>query len=87
MSRSRKPRYLDGEALFEARVNAGLNQAELAERAGVRQHQISGWERGHTGCQIGTVHALATALGVRPVQLLRPRDPAAPPAAGQADAA
>jgi transcriptional regulator with XRE-family HTH domain len=71
MSKAAKPRYLSGEALRKARIAAGLEQAELADRAGATQGQVSGWERGHTGCRLGTLHKLANALGVDPITLVR----------------
>lgn len=70
MSKAERPRYLDGAALRRSRLAAGLEQSQLAERAKVTQGQISGWERGHTGCRIGTLHRLASALGIDPSELL-----------------
>jgi transcriptional regulator with XRE-family HTH domain len=70
MSKSAQPRYLDGEALRKARLAAGLEQAELADRCGAKQGQISGWERGWTGCRIGMLHKLAKALGCDPAGLM-----------------
>jgi transcriptional regulator with XRE-family HTH domain len=72
MSKAAKPRYLNGAALLEARKAAGLEQTELGERVGATQGQISGWERGHTGCRLGMVHALASALGIDPRNLMLP---------------
>lgn len=73
MSKSVQPRYLDGNALLDARLAAGLEQAELADRCGAKQGQISGWERGFTGCRIGMLHKLAAALNIPPQQLMRDR--------------
>lgn len=70
MSKSVRPRYLSGDALRQARLDAGLEQAELAERVGATQGQISGWERGQTGCRIGMLHKLAAALGREPGDLM-----------------
>lgn len=71
MSKAAKPRYLSGDALRKARIAAGLEQSQLADRAGVKQGQISGWERGHTGCRLATLHKLADALGVDHTALVR----------------
>ena len=38
---------VSGELLREARLRAGLTQAELAERAGTARSQVSRYERGH----------------------------------------
>jgi transcriptional regulator with XRE-family HTH domain len=70
MSKSVQPRYLSGDALKRARLNAGLEQAQLAGRVGATQGQVSGWERGQTGCRIGMLHKLATALGCEPAALM-----------------
>jgi len=60
---------LDGEKLQRARHERGLRQAELAAIAGVRQATISDLERGKPA-RIGTVKALADALGITPGDLL-----------------
>jgi len=71
MSRSARPRYLSGDALRQARKEAGLEQSELAQRVGATQGQIAGWERNHTGCRLGMLHKLAEALGKEPTALMR----------------
>jgi transcriptional regulator with XRE-family HTH domain len=76
MSKAVKPRYLDGAALRKARIAANLEQEQLAKLAGVKQGQVSGWERGHTGCRLGTLHKLAGVLGIDPVALMRDDDEA-----------
>jgi len=45
------------------RVMADLDQAELAERAGVHQTYVSLLERGKRGARAETVESLAAALG------------------------
>lgn len=70
MAKSAQPRYLDGKALRLARANAGLEQAELAEKVGVNQGQVSDWERGYNGCRLGMLHKLAGALGCMPADLM-----------------
>lgn len=65
-----QPRYLDGAALLRKRLDAGLEQAELAKRVDSDQRQISKWERGAYGCRLGMLHKLADALGCKPADLM-----------------
>lgn len=51
-----------GELLKAARQQAGLSQAELAEKIGCRQKQISNWERGDFLPVFGTIVRIADAL-------------------------
>lgn len=53
-----------GQRLFEARQNAGLSQAKIAELIGVPQQTYAGWER--RNCAINPEHLarLAEVLGV-----------------------
>jgi transcriptional regulator with XRE-family HTH domain len=56
-----------GELLRQYRQGARLTQAELAERAGLSEREISDLERGLTKRpHRGTIHLLATALGLAP---------------------
>lgn len=71
MAKSARPRYLDGKALRRKRLAAGLEQAQLAEMCGVKQHQVSGWETEYNGCRLGMLHKLAEALGCSPQELMR----------------
>ncbi len=52
------------EAVRQARQRAGLSQAELAERLGLRQSSVSQWERGVTKPKTVHLLALADALGI-----------------------
>jgi transcriptional regulator with XRE-family HTH domain len=66
------------EKLKDLRESAKLSQVELAERAGVTQRAISGWETGKREPLWSAVQKLATALGVSPEALtddqhVRPR--------------
>jgi transcriptional regulator with XRE-family HTH domain len=70
MSKAVQSRYLDGDALREARLAAGLEQSQLGKLVDATQGQISGWERGHTGCRLGTLHKLAKALNRQPSTLM-----------------
>ena len=71
MAKSAQPRYLDGKALRSKRLAAGLEQAQLAERCGATQSQVSGWETEYNGCRLGMLHKLAKALGCPPQELMR----------------
>ncbi|WP_295390468.1 helix-turn-helix transcriptional regulator [uncultured Thiodictyon sp.] len=55
---------LNGERLKRARIVAGLNQAELAQRCGVSQSHISGMERSVRAPSIEMLDTLAQTLGV-----------------------
>jgi transcriptional regulator with XRE-family HTH domain len=57
--------------LRELRTDRGLSQAQLAERAGLRQSTISELETGTSqSVAFSTLESLAKALGVEPGQLL-----------------
>src|SRR6476620_1914072 len=56
---------LFGVRLKELRVQSGLTQKELAERAGVAQRTVSGLEQSAYEPVWSTVLKLAAALGVR----------------------
>ncbi len=53
-----------GRRLADRRGRAGLTQAQLAERAGVRTETLNRIERGHTNPDFGTIRKLVTALVV-----------------------
>src|SRR5262245_50842438 len=63
---------LFGRRLRELRDAVGLNQAELAERAGVVPANISRWESGDREPLVSQVRKLADALGVPAEELLKP---------------
>ena len=54
------------KSLRDLRLEAGLTQAELARRAGVRQGTISAIENGHTRPHRSTRTEIARALGLPP---------------------
>ena len=61
--------------MFAARLRArreelGLNQAQLAELAGIYQANLSKMETGKMGVQLGTLDRLAACLGVSPSYLI-----------------
>jgi transcriptional regulator with XRE-family HTH domain len=68
-------RKLVGRNAARLRKAADLTQEQLAVRAGMSQQYISDLERGLCNPTIVTLYELATALGVGPVELVRPADP------------
>jgi len=50
-------------ALMQARIDADMTQAELAEKSGVRQSNISRIESGAVLPRLDTLEALAKAMG------------------------
>jgi transcriptional regulator with XRE-family HTH domain len=64
-----------GIRLQRLRADAGLNQAEVAERMGVSAPSVSSWEKGRARPKRGRVAKLAAILGVPTAALL---DDAAP---------
>lgn len=61
-----------GRNVRRARIEKGLTQEDLAERAQTSQFYISSLEAGRRNPTVETVHALAQALGVNWLSLLRP---------------
>lgn len=55
----------------QARVRAGLTQAELADRLGTSQAVVSRWERGRRTPTIATLAKIAEAIGATLVIDLR----------------
>jgi transcriptional regulator with XRE-family HTH domain len=64
-------RLLLGARLRERRTRAGLQLADLAERAGVSQAYLSDMERGRKLPTLQALDALAAALGTSAAALLR----------------
>jgi transcriptional regulator with XRE-family HTH domain len=64
-------RTVFGKNLREARIKAGLTQAELADRTGLTQQYVSLVEAGHQNITIGTMTALARVVGHDVTTLLR----------------
>lgn len=58
------PEYAVASAMIKARAQAGLTQAELAEKAGMTQAQVSRLESGQWPTP-ATIEKLARALGKR----------------------
>ena len=55
---------VSNDLLREARLRAGLSQAELAERAGTARSQISRYERGDVVPSLETLRRLIRACGL-----------------------
>jgi transcriptional regulator with XRE-family HTH domain len=65
-------RVLVGRNVRRARIEKGLTQEELAERAGTSQFYVSSLEAGRRNPTVVTVASLAKALDVDHLALLRP---------------
>ncbi|MBK1725561.1 helix-turn-helix domain-containing protein [Halorhodospira neutriphila] len=65
------------EQIRQARRQAGLTQAQLAEQLGVAQSGISRIESGERPVTVEMLQAIAEALGVEPAKLLGPGERAA----------
>lgn len=61
---SRDAVRLLGRLIRRARIEQGLTEAELAERAGVSRGLVQRAERGEPGCSVGAVFELAAIVGV-----------------------
>ncbi len=55
---------VSGDLLREARLRAGLTQAELGRRVGRPQSQIARWERGDVKPSLETLRELIRACGL-----------------------
>ena len=60
-----------GQNIKRIRQEQGLTQEQLAERFAFSQRSISGLEQGRRNPTIVSLYELATALGVRHMELLR----------------
>jgi transcriptional regulator with XRE-family HTH domain len=54
------------------RAQSGLTQEAVAERAKLSQQYVSGLERGQRNPTVETLFAIAQALGVSHVELVKP---------------
>jgi transcriptional regulator with XRE-family HTH domain len=61
---------LFGRNLHLARKRRGMSQTTLAERAGLSRDAIYKLEMGRRSARLGTLFALADALGIDPSDLL-----------------
>ncbi len=61
-----------GQNVRLIRQKKSLTQEKFAELSGFSQQYISGLEKGLRNPTVVTLYELATALGVSPVELIRP---------------
>lgn len=61
-----------GKRIRELRADRGLSQEALADLAELDRTYISSIERGHRNASLLTLHRIAEALEVEPVELVRP---------------
>lgn len=61
-----------GEAVRSARTGAELSQEQLAELAGVHRTYVGAVERGERNISVGSMYALADALGISPTNFFTP---------------
>jgi transcriptional regulator with XRE-family HTH domain len=67
MGKTRRRRFKPAQVakrIHEARLGAGLSQAEASEKAGFMQTRWSHWECGKALPRAGALFGLAQALGV-----------------------
>ena len=60
-----------GENLRNIRTKKGLTMMELAFEADIEYSQIAKIERGLSNPTISTVHVIAKALNIKPIELFR----------------
>lgn len=65
-------RKLVGRNVRDTRLALGMTQERLAEVSGFSQQYISDLERGRRNPTVVTLHELAQALTVTPIDLLKP---------------
>ncbi|WP_145145333.1 helix-turn-helix domain-containing protein [Roseomonas gilardii] len=65
-------RRLVGRNFARIRRERGLTQEQVEERCGLSQQYLSGLERGLRNPTVVTLFEIAQALGVTPVDLIRP---------------
>jgi transcriptional regulator with XRE-family HTH domain len=63
------------QLIREARLRAGLTQAELAHRIGTTQSSVARWEAGRTRPSIETLTEIVSACGLEVRIWLVPADP------------
>ena len=57
-------RHTNDSRIAAARIAAGMSQAQLAERIGTTQQQLSRWETGARVPRVDVLKKIADALGV-----------------------
>ena len=66
-------RRLVGQNVWRIRQKKALTQERFAELSGFSQQYISSLEQGRRNPTVVTLYELAAALGVTPIDLIRPR--------------
>lgn len=57
--------------ISQARVRAGISQAELADRLGISAGTVGGWETGRHRVRVSRILDLSSVLGVPVAELMR----------------
>jgi transcriptional regulator with XRE-family HTH domain len=65
-------RRIVGRNVRRIRLEKGLTQEQFPEVSGFSQQYISGLESGKRNPTVVTLHELAQALGVTPIELIQP---------------
>lgn len=65
-------KQLVGQNFTRLRKQKGLTQEQVADLSGISQQYLSGLEGGRRNPTVITLHHLAEALGVTPVDLISP---------------
>jgi transcriptional regulator with XRE-family HTH domain len=60
-----------GKRVAKLRHDGGLTQEQLAEKVGLSVLTIAGIEQGRRWARLSTLHKIAKALNVHPMELLR----------------
>ena len=68
-----------GRRIRAERLARGLSQEQFAEVVGVHRTYMGGVERGERNLTLTSVEALCDRIGVDPVAMLQPGEPAARP--------
>ncbi|MBM3173983.1 MAG: helix-turn-helix transcriptional regulator [Chloroflexi bacterium] len=63
-------RTLFGARVRKCRLEAGLSQEELADRAGLHRTYIGGIERGERNVSLINIVRIANAMNLKPEQLM-----------------
>jgi transcriptional regulator with XRE-family HTH domain len=59
-----------GQAIRELRISTGLSQETFADRCGLHRTYVGGIERGERNLSFANLLRVASALGLRPSELL-----------------
>lgn len=70
MSTTPAPRWTLGERIRKARLDAALDQTQLAQRLGIARQTLSRWESDLTGPRVADLRRLADLTGVPAAWLL-----------------